>query len=218
MSDKNFKVKNGIDAGGAINNVTITAPATGSTLTILNGKTFTANNSITLAGTDGTTITLPSTTGTIPLNNQTFYIGTQAIAINAGSGTITALPGVTSINGATLPSSGTIPNTGQTFYIGTQAITIAQGSGTITALPGVTSVNGTTIPSSATLLTSTSTSSSLTSFGSGATLNNGVLTGTLTANSSVGTNGQVLLSTGTGVQWGNTTPVADAAIASFLYR
>jgi trimeric autotransporter adhesin len=75
-------------------------------------------------------------------------IGTTSIT---SGGTFTTLPGVTSINGATLPSSGTIPNTGQTFYIGTQAITIAQGSGTITALPGVTSINGATVPSSGTL-------------------------------------------------------------------
>jgi hypothetical protein len=89
--------------------LTETALATG--FSIAGGttsKTLTVSNTITLAGTDGTTITLPATTGTVPLNNQTFYIGTQAIAINAGTGTITSLPGVTSINGATLPSSGTI--------------------------------------------------------------------------------------------------------------
>ena len=38
------------------------------------------------------------------------------------------------------------------------------------------------------------------------TLNNGTLTGTLTAGASSGTNGQVLQSTGTGVQW--STPAA----------
>jgi len=54
------------------------------------------------------TITIPTTTGTLALTSQTFYIGTQAITINQGTGTITSLPGVTSINGATLPSSGTI--------------------------------------------------------------------------------------------------------------
>ena len=48
-----------------INKVVFTAPATSSTLTILNGKTLTANNSITLAGTDGTTITFPSTSATL---------------------------------------------------------------------------------------------------------------------------------------------------------
>ena len=50
--------------GGAINNVTITAPASGSTLTIADGKTLTANNSITIAGTDGVVMTTPSTSFT----------------------------------------------------------------------------------------------------------------------------------------------------------
>jgi hypothetical protein len=48
-----------------INKVTITAPATGATLTIADGKTATINNSITLAGTDSTTITLPAATATV---------------------------------------------------------------------------------------------------------------------------------------------------------
>jgi hypothetical protein len=48
-----------------INKVTITAPASGATLTIADGKTATVNNSITLAGTDSTTITLPTVTATV---------------------------------------------------------------------------------------------------------------------------------------------------------
>lgn len=51
--------------GGKYNKVTITAPATGSTLTVADGKTLTTNNSLTLAGTDGTTMTFPSTSATV---------------------------------------------------------------------------------------------------------------------------------------------------------
>lgn len=50
---------------GKYNKVTITAPATGSTLTIADGKTLTANNTLTFAGTDSTTMTFPSTNQTI---------------------------------------------------------------------------------------------------------------------------------------------------------
>lgn len=48
------------------------------------------------------------------------------------------------------------------------------------------------------------------------TLNNSVLTGTLTANSSTGTSGQVLKSTGTGVQWdtNNLDGLSDVVISS----
>jgi trimeric autotransporter adhesin len=57
-----------------INKVTITAPANASTLTIANNKSLTVNNSLTLAGTDGTTMTFPATTATIARTDaaQTF--------------------------------------------------------------------------------------------------------------------------------------------------
>jgi len=42
---------------------------------------------------------------------------------------------------------------------------------------------------------------------SGLTLSGGTLSGTLTANSSVGTNGQLLQSTGTGVQWATVSSI-----------
>lgn len=49
----------GVATATSINKVAITAPATGSTLTVADGKTLTASNSITLAGTDSTTMTFP---------------------------------------------------------------------------------------------------------------------------------------------------------------
>jgi hypothetical protein len=57
-----------------INKVAITAPATAATLTIADNKTLTANNSITLAGTDATTMTFPATSATIARTDaaQTF--------------------------------------------------------------------------------------------------------------------------------------------------
>ena len=54
----------GVASATSINKVAITAPATGSTLTIANGKTFTVNNSITIAGADGITETTPATSFT----------------------------------------------------------------------------------------------------------------------------------------------------------
>lgn len=58
-----------------VNKLTITAPATSSTLTIADGKTLTASNSITLAGTDSTTMTFPPASASIgylniPQNSQ----------------------------------------------------------------------------------------------------------------------------------------------------
>jgi len=55
----------GVATATSINKVAITAPASSATLTIADGKTFTASNTITLAGTDATTMTLPSSSTTL---------------------------------------------------------------------------------------------------------------------------------------------------------
>lgn len=47
------------------NKVTLTAPATGATLTIGDGKTLTANNTLTFSGTDGTSFAFPGASGTV---------------------------------------------------------------------------------------------------------------------------------------------------------
>jgi hypothetical protein len=65
----------GVASATTVNKVTLTAPATGSTLTIADGKTLTASNSITLAGTDSTTMTFPPASASVgylnvPINSQ----------------------------------------------------------------------------------------------------------------------------------------------------
>ena len=58
----------------SINKMAITAPATSSTLAVADGKTLTANKTLTLDGTDGTTQTFPTTSATIARTDaaQTF--------------------------------------------------------------------------------------------------------------------------------------------------
>ena len=46
----------GVASATSVNKVTITAPATGSTLTIANGKTLTASNTLTFTGTDASSV------------------------------------------------------------------------------------------------------------------------------------------------------------------
>jgi len=84
----------GVATATSINNVTITAPAASSTLTIANNKTLTANNTLTLAGTDSTTMTFPSTSASIARTDaaQTFT-GDQTF-----SGPV--IEGVQSLSGA----------------------------------------------------------------------------------------------------------------------
>jgi hypothetical protein len=58
----------------SVNKVALTAPATAATLTIADGKTLTANRSLTLTGTDATTMTFPSSNATVARTDaaQTF--------------------------------------------------------------------------------------------------------------------------------------------------
>lgn len=65
----------GVATATSLNKVTITAPASSATLTIADGKTLTASNTLALAGTDSTTMTFPDTSASIgylnvPVNSQ----------------------------------------------------------------------------------------------------------------------------------------------------
>jgi hypothetical protein len=97
----------GVATATSINKMAITSPATSSTLSVADGKTFTVNKTITLDGTDSTTITLPSSTGTVALNNQTFFLGTTSVAINRASATGQTLNGVSIDGNAATASSAT---------------------------------------------------------------------------------------------------------------
>jgi hypothetical protein len=133
----------------SINKVALTAPATGSTLTIADGKTLTANQSLTLAGTDATTMTFPTTSATIARTDagQTFtgvqemtrprFItsiddtnGNELIGITA---TASAVNEITVANAATTASP-TISATGSDTNIGIRLV--PKGTGDVTVVTG----------------------------------------------------------------------------------
>lgn len=76
-----------VTLSSTINKVTITAPATGSTLTIADGKTLTASNTLTFAGTDGQTFTFPASTSNVLTTGNTATItkGYSLTPYNIGS-------------------------------------------------------------------------------------------------------------------------------------
>ena len=83
----------GVATATTVNRVTLTAPATGSTLTIADGKVLTANNTLTLTGVDGSTVSLGSG-GTVLYNGGALGTPSSATLTNA-----TGLPISTGVSG-----------------------------------------------------------------------------------------------------------------------
>ena len=146
----------GVATATTLNKVTITAPATAATFTIADGKTYTVNNSLTLAGvdaktltvnnsltlagTDATVMTFPTTSATIARTDaaQTFT-GTQTYSgAQIANGLL-----ATGAAAPTIASATTIAPTTQIVFIsGTAAIDtitppspISLGGGQITLIP-----------------------------------------------------------------------------------
>jgi hypothetical protein len=110
----------GVATATTINKVAFTAPAANATLTIADGKTFTVNHSLTLAGTDSTTMTFPSTSASIARTDaaQTFT-GTQTFSGPIVGGA-QALSGAGAVNITQLTTKFTSTATGN-------ALTLADG-------------------------------------------------------------------------------------------
>ena len=111
----------GVAVATSINKIAITAPATSATITIADSKTLTANNSLTLAGTDATTMTFPGTSATIARADaaQTFT-GNQTFS-NAIVGSVQSLSGPGAVNITTGTTAFTSTGAGD-------ALTLADGA------------------------------------------------------------------------------------------
>jgi hypothetical protein len=152
----------GVASATSINKVAITAPVTGSTLTIADGKTLTASNTLTFTGTDSTSFAFPGTSDTVvtltatqTLTNKTLTSPTMTtptlgvasatsfnkVAITAPATSAT----LTIADGKTLTASNTLT------FTGTDASSVAFGAGGTVLYSG--GALGT--PSSATLTNAT---------------------------------------------------------------
>jgi hypothetical protein len=110
----------GVATATSVNKMAITAPATSSTLAVADGKTFTVNHSLTLAGTDTTTMTFPSTSATIARTDATNTFTGNQIFSNAIIGAVQALSGPGAVNVTQLTTAFTSTGTGD-------ALTLADG-------------------------------------------------------------------------------------------
>lgn len=148
----------------SINKVAITAPLTSATLTIADGKTLTASNTLTFTGTDGSSVAFGAG-GTISA------VGYSGSASDLGTGTLPNARLVSVPNSALANSSVTI---------GSTAISLGASSAT---LAGLTSVTSTTFVGALTGNASTASAVAASAL-TGATLAAGVTASSLT---SVGT-------------------------------
>jgi len=93
----------GVASATTINKVTITAPATGSTLTIAEGKTLTVSNTMTFAaGADSQTWTFPSSSDTVVTLGATQTLTAKTLTTPVINGTITGTGQATAATASTI--------------------------------------------------------------------------------------------------------------------
>jgi len=216
MANSNFFVKNGLTVGtfevnasngnvtaGTVNKVTVTAPATGSTLTIADGKTLTASNTLTFTGTDASSVAFGAggtvayaggalgTPTSITLTNATgLPISTGVSGLGTGIATFLATPSSANLAAAITDESGA---SGTVVFSGSKlnvfaATSSSELAGIISDDTGTGALVFGTSPAITTSLTTGSTSFALlnttattvNAFGAATTLNMGAGTGTTT--------------------------------------
>ena len=193
-------------ASGINNSTTSMTVATGTATTLLGGVTLVANSQFTVA-IDPDTISEEIVFITAGPSGDTFTIvraraGTSAVAHSTGA----TIKHVLTSDDLTAFAAGISPVASLGFSGSTSGTTTVQaaavaGTNTLT-LPATTSDTLVGKATTDTLTNKTLTSPTInTATIASSTLSAATLTGTLTAGGGVGTSGQVLKSTGTGVQW-----------------
>jgi hypothetical protein len=141
----------GVASATSVNKVTITAPATGSTLTIADGKTLTASNTLTFTGTDSSSVAFGAG-GTVLYSGGA--LGTPS------SGTLT--------NATGLPVSGITASTSAALGVGSVELGHATDTTLSRSSAGVLAVEGVVVPT----ISSTNTLTNKTISGASNTLSN----------------------------------------------
>ena len=137
----------GVATATSVNKVTITAPATSSTLTIANSKTLTVSNTLTFTGTDSTSFAFPGTSDTVvtltatqTLTNKTL---TSPVLTTPNLGT----PSFAVLTSATgLPVSGITASTSTALGVGTIELGHASDTTLSRSSAGVLAVEGVVVP------------------------------------------------------------------------
>jgi len=121
----------------SVNKVAITAPATSSTITVADGKTFTCSNTLTIAGTDSQVFTFPAASDSVGCLGtaqtwtaaQTFSDSLKAQNTHGGSVALSVLEDTVTLSGATTESNISIPTGSIVFGCSARVTTEITGSG-----------------------------------------------------------------------------------------
>lgn len=128
----------GVATATSLNKLTITAPATSCTFTLLDGKTFTVNNTLTLAGTDGSTLNIGTggTLGTAAYTASSDYASSTSYAFKTIS-----VSGQSDVVAESLGDTLTLvagTNIVLTTNAGTDTVTITSAGGSLHLLATLT--------------------------------------------------------------------------------
>ena len=128
----------GVATATSINKVAITAPATGSTLTIADGKTLTASNTLTLTGTDTSTVAFGSG-GTVAYvaNKLSVFAATTSAELAGVISDETGTGALVFANSPTLvtPTLGAALATSITATSGNMTVNAAAGNNSVNLVP-----------------------------------------------------------------------------------
>ena len=126
----------GIASATSINKVTLTAPATGSTLTIAEGKTLTASNTLTFTGTDSSSVAF-GTGGTVTYTSNKLSVFSATTSAELAS-VISDETGTGLLVFATAPTFTTSIDSGATFgaFASSTALTVGY-TGTATSTTNI---------------------------------------------------------------------------------
>lgn len=127
----------GVATATSINKVAITAPASSATLTISDGKTLAATQSITLTGTDSTVMTFPTTSATIARTDA----GNTFTGVSTGTSWVLTTPTITTkLNPTTddgAPLGDTTHNWSDLFLATGAVLNYANGNVVVTHSSGI---------------------------------------------------------------------------------
>jgi hypothetical protein len=182
----------GVASATTINKVTLTAPATGSTITVADGKTLTASNTLTFTGTDSSSVAF-GTGGTVLYTSNLGTGVATFLATPSSANLASALTDETGTGGAVFANSPTLvtPNLGTpstlvgtnitgtaTSFTASNVTTNANLTGAITSVGNATSL-GTSSFSSANLLSALTdkTGTGLNVFGTNPTITTSLVSG-----------------------------------------